>query len=560
MKRRTKLLAALLSLLLLCSVLPMSVFAADTHTVRYVLNYNGAPKLEPQIVADGETAPYVDGSGRSGWFFTGWSLAKRGELYDFSTPVTEDITLYAQWTQDKASANAAMQWILAKIANMQKPEPEPEPDDEQYLSDEDLYHFIVDVMGEDTEKALATFYYSFLPKPYEDGTVVSSISSSRDISGTNKIRFNVHYKKGAEFCIMQASKGTGFSISENLPLQGESLKSGILSKEYTLVYGTFNDNTENRFYCTYKYDGKTYLYELTFNCYEAAWQLVYKEMDSYSGSDNTLFLSSLEGKEDVTLRFDTPLANIRFASIPWLRITANRHSYYSYGGHPLAAGLNKFALEFTTLAGEKQTIHVTVQNGDSDYENPYTDITIDHPYYNEIAYCRQNGYMGGVSADTFAPGEDITNETLAVVLYRIAGSPDAVGDSESAKAMIWAKTNGLFYNAEADAKDYVVRYELAHTVLTFVKLRYPTFVYQMSGAYYVSDMEKLSDDIRNMLSFALSIGAVDAFVGENGVPTFETNVLVQRAELARTAAALEQYVFYVLDKNLNAVDKGTLFY
>ena len=66
--------------------------------------------------------------------------------------------------------------------------------------------------------------------------------------------------------------------------------------------------------------------------------------------------------------------------------------------------------------------------------------------------------------------------------------------------------------------------------------------------------------VRNTLSFALSIGAVDAFVDEYGVPTFETNVLVQRAELARVAAALKQYVFYVLDKNPDAVDKGTLFY
>lgn len=125
MRKSKKLIAALLALLMLCSVLPMSVFAADSHTVRYVLNYNGAPKIESKNVADGETAPYVDGSGRSGWFFTGLSLAKRGELYDFSTPVTEDITLYAQWTQNKASANAAMQRVLAQIANAQKPESAP---------------------------------------------------------------------------------------------------------------------------------------------------------------------------------------------------------------------------------------------------------------------------------------------------------------------------------------------------------------------------------------------------------------------------------------------------
>ncbi len=551
MKKSTKLLAALLSLLMLCSVLPMSVFAADTHTVRYVLNYNGAPKMESKTVADGETAPYVDGSVRDGWFFSGWSLAKRGDLYDFSMPVTADITLYAQWTQDKASANAAMQWVLAQIANAQKPESAPV--EEQYLSDDSPYHFTVDVMGKDTEKALASLFFSYL---YEESSgAIGSFGSGREICGTNQIRLNVKFKKGDAFYIISGKEfGSTPYYAEDFQNSGEKLKSGVDSRTYTLAYGI------NTFYCMFQHAGKTYRGHINFNCYEAAWQLIYKEMDSYSGSNSTMFLTALEGKDNVALRFDTPLANIRFASIPWYRVTANEHAYYSYGGHPLAAGLNKFSLVFTTLDGEKQSIGVTVQNGESDYKNPYTDVTIDHPYYNEITYCKQNGYMGGVGADTFAPGEDITNETLAIVLYRIAGSPEATGDSEGAKAVTWAKANSLFYSAEADAKDYVTRFELAHTVLAFVKLRYPTFVYQMSGAYYVADMEKLADEVRNTLSFALSIGAVDAFVDEYGVPTFETNVLVQRAELARVAAALKQYVFYVLDKNPDAVDKGTLFY
>lgn len=550
MRKSKKLIAALLALLMLCSVLPMSVFAADSHTVRYVLNYNGAPKIESKNVADGETAPYVDGSGRSGWFFTGWSLAKRGELYDFSTPVTEDITLYAQWTQNKASANAAMQRVLAQIANAQKPE--SEPDEEQYLSDDSPYHFTVDVMGEDTEKALASLFFSYL---YEESSgATGSFGSAGDICGTNQIRLNVKFKKGDAFYIISGKEfGSTPYYAEDFQNSGEKLKSGVDSRTYTLAYD------KNTFYCMFQHAGKTYMGHINFICYEAAWQLVYTELDSRSGSKNTMFLTALEGKNNVALRFDTPLANIKFTSIPWYRITTNEHAYYSYGGHPLAAGLNKFALVFTTLDGEKQSIGVTVQNGESDYENPYTDITINHPYYNEITYCKQNGYMNGVGADIFAPGNDITNETLAVVLYRIAGSPEAAGDSEGAKAVAWAKTNSLFYSAEADAKDYVTRFELAHTVLAFVKLRYPTFVYQMSGAYYVADMEKLADEVKNTLSFALSIGAVDAFVNEN-VPTFETDVLVQRAELARVAAALKQYVFYVLDKNPDAVDKGTLFY
>lgn len=204
--------------------------------------------------------------------------------------------------------------------------------------------------------------------------------------------------------------------------------------------------------------------------------------------------------------------------------------------------------------------HGSLSESQSTAWNPYTDITIEHPFYNEIAYCTQNGYMGGVRTDTFAPDNDITNEMLAIVLYRSAGSPESgnAGDSESAKAMAWAQKNGLFY-AEAEPKSYVSRYALAYALLAYVKLQYPTFVYSMSGAYVLSDMAELSQDVQSTISFALSAGALSAFIGEKGFPTFAPDTIVQRAELARTVAALHQHVLYVLAQNPDGVAGGYLF-
>lgn len=561
MKKSRKLLAALLALLMLCSVLPLSVFAADNHTVRYVLNYYLAPKIASKTVADGETAPYVDGVERSGWYFAGWSLAKRGELYDFNTPVTEDITLYAQWTQNKSVSNAAMQNTLAAIAKADKPETDPTPDEEEnkyILAEDSPYYFIVDVLN-DAGEALTSFFYSHLPSAYT-GDFVHTISSSRNITGTNQIHFRVSYKKGSEIRFLQQSAAKGESITDNLPLKTPAMTVGTVSDPYTLAYGT-GDEKENRFYCTYVYEGKTYLFELTFACYKAAeWQLFYEVVGEYGKGEKIMFLTHEVNADYTEILRDTPIANIKFSASPWSVVTANGHPYYAYGAHPLAAGLNRFTIEFTPIGGEKQNILLQVQNGESDYVNPYTDITIEHPFYNEIAYCTQNGYMGGVRTDTFAPDNDITNEMLAIVLYRSAGSPESgnAGDSESAKAMAWAQKNGLFY-AEAEPKSYVSRYALAYALLAYVKLQYPTFVYSMSGAYVLSDMAELSQDVQSTISFALSAGALSAFVSEKGIPTFAPDTIVQRAELARTVAALHQHVLYVLAQNPDGVAGGYLF-
>lgn len=338
------------------------------------------------------------------------------------------------------------------------------------------------------------------------------------------------------------------------------MTAGTVSDPYTLAYGT-GDEKENRFYCTYVCEGKTYLFELTFACYKAAeWQLFYEVVGEYGKGEKIMFLTHEVNADYTEILRDTPIANIKFSASPWSVVTANGHPYYAYGAHPLAAGLNRFTIEFTPIGGEKQNILLQVQNGESDYVNPYTDITIEHLFYNEIAYCTQNGYMGGVRTDTFAPDNDITNEMLAIVLYRSAGSPESgnAGDSESAKAMAWAQKNGLFY-AEAEPKSYVSRYALAYALLAYVKLQYPTFVYSMSGAYVLSDMAELSQDVQSTISFALSAGALSAFVSEKGIPTFAPDTIVQRAELARTVAALHQHVLYVLAQNPDGVAGGYLF-
>lgn len=70
-----------------------------THTVTF--NPNGGSATAKQTVKDGGKATRPSDPTRSGYTFTGWTL--NGKAYDFTTPVTGDITIVAQWKTNAAT-------------------------------------------------------------------------------------------------------------------------------------------------------------------------------------------------------------------------------------------------------------------------------------------------------------------------------------------------------------------------------------------------------------------------------------------------------------------------
>ena len=62
-----------------------------------VFDSAGGSKVKSQTVADGDRATKPDDPTWAGFTFEGWTT-KDGEPYDFSTPVTDDLTLYATWS------------------------------------------------------------------------------------------------------------------------------------------------------------------------------------------------------------------------------------------------------------------------------------------------------------------------------------------------------------------------------------------------------------------------------------------------------------------------------
>lgn len=82
----------------------------------------------------------------------------------------------------------------------------------------------------------------------------------------------------------------------------------------------------------------------------------------------------------------------------------------------------------------------------------FSDVDANAWYAEAATYCRDNGLMSGTSTTTFSPNSTMTRAMLAVVLYRMSGSPavtgtspfrDVANDAWCADAVIWANQNNI---------------------------------------------------------------------------------------------------------------------
>ena len=72
-------------------------------TPEVVFDSNGGSEIEMQLVKAGSNATEPDDPVKEGHTFAGWhSDSEFEEVYDFDTPVSEHMTLYAKWTLSSA--------------------------------------------------------------------------------------------------------------------------------------------------------------------------------------------------------------------------------------------------------------------------------------------------------------------------------------------------------------------------------------------------------------------------------------------------------------------------
>ena len=103
-------------------------------------------------------------------------------------------------------------------------------------------------------------------------------------------------------------------------------------------------------------------------------------------------------------------------------------------------------------AGEKAIPAIREQSGVRWRETlPFTDVTADELWYDDIAFCYEKGWLKGTSDTAFSPDASMTRAMFVTALYRAAGSPAVKADAPFTdlkadwykKAVAWAAEAGV---------------------------------------------------------------------------------------------------------------------
>lgn len=173
-------------------------------------------------------------------------------------------------------------------------------------------------------------------------------------------------------------------------------------------------------------------------------------------------------------------------------------------------------------------------------DSGFVDVAADAWYADAVAYVRDRGLMGGVSGRAFAPDGDASRATLVTALHRAAGSPEAQpGDFTDlpagawyADAAGWAAERGLvggYGDGRFGPGDPVTREQMA-----VVLWRYAGSP-GAAGAPDFADRHELSDYAAEAVAWAYGSGILTGRDGNRFAPRESCT----RAELA---AVLRRYL------------------
>ncbi len=186
----------------------------------------------------------------------------------------------------------------------------------------------------------------------------------------------------------------------------------------------------------------------------------------------------------------------------------------------------------------------------------FSDVAVDAWYADAVAYVRDNGLMSGTSAATFEPDGAMTRAMLAATVYRAAGSP-AVSGTDSftdtadgawyADAVLWAARQGIisgYGNGLFGPGDPVSREQIAA-----ILWRYAGSPAAEAGTDF-ADEEDISNYAAQAVDWARANGVVDGVDGNRFLPQ-------DNATRAQVAAILRNYRTMTASGEPEAPEEGS---
>ena len=181
------------------------------------------------------------------------------------------------------------------------------------------------------------------------------------------------------------------------------------------------------------------------------------------------------------------------------------------------------------------------------WNNPFSDVAETDAFYEAVKFAYENGYMNGMSENTFAPNEGLTRAMLMTVLYRATGSPvvgdanpftDVAEDAWYYNAVVWAKSIGLVTGITET--EFAPENLLTREQLVTIFYRYANFL-----GYDVSEGEDTNilsyEDFADIAEYA--IPAMQWACGAGLIENIDGNIL-PKDNATRALVAMVLFGFY----------------
>lgn len=170
-----------------------------------------------------------------------------------------------------------------------------------------------------------------------------------------------------------------------------------------------------------------------------------------------------------------------------------------------------------TMPKGKVTVNAVFQFIEKTWRNPFQDVNADIWYYNAVRFANENGLMNGVSSNLFVPNANLSRAQLAQILYNKEGRPEVekatftdVPDGEwYSNAVAWAAEKGIvsgYGNGLFGPGDNITREQLA-----VMLWRYAGSPAATNKELHFADMNEISSYALEALCWATENGIVNGY-------------------------------------------------
>ena len=167
-------------------------------------------------------------------------------------------------------------------------------------------------------------------------------------------------------------------------------------------------------------------------------------------------------------------------------------------------------------------------------ENPFIDVPEGKWFTDGVLYCYRNGYMTGMTKDTFAPSGQTTRAQFVTILAKVAGAdlesytPDVEGlpftDVKAgwySKPLKWAYENGFTTGTSATTftpNGRVTREQVATFLYTFASKTGRDVAFDADLNYFRADADKVANYARKAITWAVDVGLISGTADETLSP------------------------------------------